>query len=457
MSVLTGRDMLSHTFLTESQQAGITHLYENDRTMFVGGLGFGKCVVGLTAITELVRDGALKRVLVLAPLRVIESTWMPEARKWSHLDPTMLVSAVGGAAARQAALRSGAAIVCVNFESARQLIDESKATGVEFDGFLIDELSCLKGCGGELFKVLRHWVKNKRWRVGMTATPVAESAEDMYAQALVLDDGEALGTRYEVFRNRWFEKQGYTDYNWTLKSGAEAEIAKRVQKLVYRADDSSYLAALPDLHDEQIEVPLGVEGSALYAEMQNKMLIKSLDVVGKNSAVVAGKLAQIASGGLYRGDDRELVWEDPDNARLEAVTWWVRRHRGEPVIITYQYAFQLQALKSVYSDAPVLGVGGNCSAKDLERFNSGEIPVLLGHPKSFGMGLNLQGACRTMLHYSPMYSADRYRQVIGRIYRRGQTQDVRRVSFFAPGTVEEKIISALARKELDEAAFMLHL
>lgn len=457
MSVLTGRDMLSHTFLTESQQAGITHLYENDRTMFVGGLGFGKCVVGLTAITELVRAGELKRVLVIAPLRVVESTWLPEANKWDHLDWRMVVSAVGGEESRKRALKSGAPIVCINFESTKQILEQARAMGVKFDGFLIDELSCLKGCGGALFRTLRHWVKDMRWRVGMTATPVAENAEDMYAQALLLDDGEALGTRYEVFQNKYFIQSDYKGYSWVLREGAAEQICSRVQKLVYRADDSSYLAALPDLHDEQIEVPLGVEGSALYAEMQNKMLIKSLDVVGKNSAVVAGKLAQIASGGLYRGDDRELVWEDPDGARLEAVTWWVRRHRGEPVIITYQYAFQLQALKSVYSDAPVLGVGGNCSAKDLERFNSGEIPVLLGHPKSFGMGLNLQGACRTMLHYSPMYSADRYRQVIGRIHRRGQTQDVRRVSFFAPGTVEEKIISALERKELDEAAFMLHL
>jgi SNF2 family DNA or RNA helicase len=73
------------------------------------------------------------------------------------------------------------------------------------------------------------------------------------------------------------------------------------------------------------------------------------------------------------------------------------------------------------------------------------------------MGLNLQGACRTMIHYSPMYSADRYRQCIGRIHRRGQTQEVKRVSFYAPGTVEEGIIAALGRKERDEAAFMLHL
>jgi SNF2 family DNA or RNA helicase len=83
--------------------------------------------------------------------------------------------------------------------------------------------------------------------------------------------------------------------------------------------------------------------------------------------------------------------------------------------------------------------------------------VLLGHPKSFGMGLNLQGACRTMIHYSPMYSGDRYRQVIGRIHRRGQSHTVTRVSFYAPGTVEERTISALAKKEHDEAEFMLHV
>lgn len=450
------RDMLSSKFLSSAQQDAITALYERDRTMFVGGLGFGKCVVGLTAMTELIRCGVLDRVVVFAPLRVVTSTWMLEIEKWDHLDAGMMISAVGGDTARETALRSGAAIICVNFESAEQLLAQAKKLGVEFDGFLIDELTCLKGCGGELFKTLRHWVKNKKWRVGMTATPVAEKAEDMYAQALLLDDGEALGTRYEVFRNKWFEQEDYKGFKWRLRQGAGEMIAKRLGDLVYRADDSGYLAALPSLVEEFIDISLSESASALYMEMNEKSLIESLDVVGPNEAVKSGKLAQIASGGLYRGDERELVWTDPESLRLSAVVGYVRRHRGEPVIITYQYQFQLDALRCAYPDAPVLGVGGRCTAEDLVAFNAGDIPVLLGHPKSFGMGLNLQGACRTMIHYSPMYSADRYRQVIGRIHRRGQTQEVRRVSFYAPGTVEEKIIAALGDKERNEAAFMLH-
>ena len=95
--------MLTKECLTEAQQAAITRLYEKDRTLLVGGLGFGKCVVGLTALQELLRDGALKRVLVLAPMRVVTSTWMEEIRKWDHLDPTLMVSAIGGRGAREQA------------------------------------------------------------------------------------------------------------------------------------------------------------------------------------------------------------------------------------------------------------------------------------------------------------------------------------------------------------------
>ena len=44
--------MLSKELLTVEQQKAITRLYETDRTLFIGGLGFGKCIVGLTAATE---------------------------------------------------------------------------------------------------------------------------------------------------------------------------------------------------------------------------------------------------------------------------------------------------------------------------------------------------------------------------------------------------------------------
>ena len=446
--------MLSKELLTQEQQKAISRLYETDRTLFIGGLGFGKCIVGLTAATELINDGVLSRVLVIAPLRVITSTWLPEIRKWDYLDPSMMISAVGGAQWRKRALESRAQIVCVNFESARQLIAEAKALGVEFDGLLIDELSCLKACGGELVKVLRHWVKKLRWRVGMTATPVAEAAEDLYSQALLLDDGAALGTRWETFLAKYFTQADYQGHSWDLRPGAAEAMAGRLKSLVYRADDTAYLAALPGILDEFVPIPLADEAQGIYDEMQKDSVVKELKVVAKNKAVQAGKLAQIASGGLYMGEDKDLVWVDTD--RIWAVAEYVKGLQ-EPVIITYQYTFQLSALKSAFPSAPVLGVGGDCSAEDLEAFNRGAVPVLLGHPKSFGMGLNLQGACRTMIHYSPIYSGDRYRQVIGRIHRRGQTCQVRRVSFFAPGTVEEKIMAALARKERDEAAFMLHL
>ena len=48
-------------------------------------MGLGKSVITLTAIRELLARGEVKKVLVVAPLRVARDTWPEEIRKWDHL------------------------------------------------------------------------------------------------------------------------------------------------------------------------------------------------------------------------------------------------------------------------------------------------------------------------------------------------------------------------------------
>ena len=181
---------------------------------------------------------------------------------------------------------------------------------------------------------MRHWVKKIPWRVGMTATPVAEAAEDIYSQALLLDDGAALGTRWESFLNRWFTQADFKGHSWELRPGAAQDIGGRLRGLVYRADDTAYLAALPGILDEFVPVPLSGEARGIYDEMREDSVVSELEVAAKNRAVQAGKLAQIASGGLYRGEEKDLVWQNAD--RLLAVSECVSQLAGDPVIITYQ-------------------------------------------------------------------------------------------------------------------------
>lgn len=445
---------LSKSMLTLEQQKAITRLFEHNQTLLVAGLGFGKAIVGLTALQELHEAGVFKRAVVLAPLRVATSTWACEVDKWAHLKPGLIAVACGGEAQRQKALASDAPVIVINFESAAQLIEE--AGEGYFDAMLIDELTKLKSTGGTLFKLLRRWVKTLAWRAGMTATPVAEFGGDIYGQALLLDDGKALGTRKDAFMQEFCTPLDFKGYNWAMRPGAQEKIGAKLAALLYRAEDTSYLESLPELVDMFVPVPLTQAARIVYTTMQKESVYE--DVEAPNEAVKAGKLAQVAAGGLYQNDDdeRTLYWRDVTQARLAAVQEFVGS-LGEPVIITYSYGFQLDLLIEAWPDAPVLGGKGRATNKDIEAFNRGEVPVLIGHPKSMGMGLNLQAACRTLVHLSPLYSADLYKQTIGRIHRRGQTKPCTRISFYSPDTVEDRIILSLGRKAADEKDFMAAL
>lgn len=450
--------MLSPNLLTTEQQAAVNRLYEYDSTLLIAGLGFGKAIVGLTALTELLDAGTIKRALVLAPLRVATCTWADEAKKWSHIDSHKVAIACGTPSERARAMASGAPIIVTNFENAVTLILEY---GNQFDALLIDELTKLKTSGGTLFKVLRPWVKRLKWRAGMTGTPVAENLLDIYGQALLLDDGKALGTRKTKFIETYFYPTDYMRYNWVPKPHAVDQISARLAGLVYRAKDQSYIDSLPPLMTDLVAVPLCPEGSDIYGQMEKHGVWG--EVLAPNAAVRASKLAQIAAGGLYFTIDEDdpahenverMVWSSAE--KLDAVSTYVKA-LTEPVIITYTYEFERTALISMFPHAPVLGGAGTATPKDITDFNLGKVPVLIGHPKSMSMGLNLQGACSLMLHMSPMWSADLYAQSIGRIHRRGQTKPCRRVLFYTPGTVDERIATAIRQKEFNEAAFMTTL
>ena len=76
--------MLSPNLLTHDQEQAIDRLYNKDETMLIAGMGSGKTIISLTAIQELIAAGELERVLIFAPLKVVESVWRQEACKWSH-------------------------------------------------------------------------------------------------------------------------------------------------------------------------------------------------------------------------------------------------------------------------------------------------------------------------------------------------------------------------------------
>ena len=112
-------------------------------------MGLGKSVITLTALFDLCLDQFLiRKVLVIAPLRVARDTWPSEIRKWDHLEGLTYSVAVGSEAERSAALARIADVYIINRENVDWLVTKS-GIPFDFDMIVVDELSSFKSCEPE--------------------------------------------------------------------------------------------------------------------------------------------------------------------------------------------------------------------------------------------------------------------------------------------------------------------
>ena len=111
-------------------------------------MGLGKSVITLTAIFDLCLDSFLvRKVLVIAPLRVAADTWPGEIEKWDHLRGLTYSVAVGSEAQRKAALLQRASVYIINRENVQWLVEDS-GLPFDYDMVVIDELSSFNGFMG---------------------------------------------------------------------------------------------------------------------------------------------------------------------------------------------------------------------------------------------------------------------------------------------------------------------
>ena len=101
--------------LREYQRLIIDHAVNNPRCAIWADMGLGKTASTLTACAAFnaVDDDP---ILVLAPLRVAQSTWPEEAREWEHLKHLRISPVVGTEQQRRQALTAKADIYTTNYD-----------------------------------------------------------------------------------------------------------------------------------------------------------------------------------------------------------------------------------------------------------------------------------------------------------------------------------------------------
>ena len=454
---------MGYSHLTQEQQEAIDFLYDHDNILLPVKMGFGKTVVALTAIQELLGSGAFKRFLVVAPLKPADMTWGPEPGKWGHLAGLQVGVATGNPKQRRAVIdNADNKIVVINFENLVWFFNTYPDH--DFDGLCIDELTKLKNVGGVQFRKLRPHLDDFGWRCGMTGTLTEEGLPDLYGMMMVIDVGKTLGRNKDTFLRKYF-KPDFNGYNWTPFPDTSETLARLIRPLCPTLDIAQYEDGLPVLTPQIVTCTLPPMARAAYDEMRRGMLLEIEDktIPAVNAAVLSGKLQQIATGFCYHedGDGAAAIHAE----KLETVARLVRDHedsgREGGILVVYTHIWELTQLRAMFPDAQCLGAGVSRakSTQTEHDWNLGEIPVLFIHPRSGGHGLNLQRGGSHVIFVSPIWSKDQTDQVIARLRRRGQkAADVLVTTVCGLNTVDDTVVlPRLAGKGEGARLFTAHL
>lgn len=415
------------------QQEAATFLYERDRAMILAPVGAGKTAITLTAMAEMVRDGHARRWIVLAPKRVCTDVWPVEAPKWA---PSLKVAvAVGTPRQRQAAFDSGAEVVVTNYDNLPTVAHNCD----RFDGVVFDELTRLKNPSGKRFKALEKVITKMNIRWGLTGSFTSNGLEDVFGQCKIIDQ-TLLGRSKGAFLQQYFICINRDFGQWTPAPLALEQVMQRIRPATYVLEPGEYKDKLPPCHVNEIRVSFTDQKP--YAKMKAEYVVRFGDerVIAQNAASVTTKLQQMASGFVYnREGAADSIWFSPHKFdRLEEL---LAENQRATTIVVYSYQEELAELKRRFPHAQTID-----DPNVIERWNKGEVELLLVHPKSAGHGLNLQhGGCH-MVFLSLPWSLELYEQTVGRLHRSGQKHDVWVYVMLTEKTIDERIWAALHSK-----------
>jgi SNF2 family DNA or RNA helicase len=435
------------------QKIIIQHLLEKERCNAFVPMGLGKTVSTLKAIeaNALADDGP---TLVLAPLRVAQSTWPDEVKKW-RLD-LPITPIVGNAAQRAQALREDSAIFTINYENVPWLVEWFKYNPRPwpFKTIVADEVTKLKGFrtrqGTKRAKALAEVAHKKvdRW-IGLTGTPAPNGLKDLWGPMWFVDGGQRLGKSFTAFSERWFRK-GYDGFGLEVLPHAQGEIEALIGDVCLSLDAKDYFDLKEPIRNV-IEVQLPHKAMSQYRDMEKKMFLELDGHLGPtpiealNAASKTQKCLQLANGAIYTNESKE--WQEVHDAKISALDDIIEEAGGAPVLVAYHFKHDLHRLRAAFPRGRVL----DSDPDTIRAWNAGKIPILFAHPASAGHGLNLQDGGNILVFFSLNWSLEEHQQVIERIgptrqMQAGHNRPVFIYYILAHDTVDADVLERLETK-----------
>ncbi len=259
-----------------------------------------------------------------------------------------------------------------------------------FDMVVIDELSTFKRPKSQRFKSIKKKLPLINRFIGLTGTPSPNSLQDLWAQVYLID---RVDTKQTV-------------------------VLSEKERKVYEELEKNYI-----LESEE-------EGT----------------VVAQNGASLSQKLLQLSNGAVYTDEEDVRLIHDKKLDKLEEI---IEESQGQPILLFYNFKHDKERILQRFKEATTLE-----DSNYKERWNSGDIKLLIAHPASAGHGLNLQQGGHIIVWFGLTWSLELYQQANARLYRQGQNHTTIIHHIMTDNTIDQRVYKALQNKELTQEELM---
>lgn len=447
---------------------------ENGYAYFMD-MGVGKTRTALKFRVERARRTVasgeqLKPFLVVCPLSVIDP-WLEEIAKTTDLTAIPLV---GTRARREQALAKQADVYIVNYEGLAVMKDALLHPDIEFDLLILDECHKVANRTTTQSKLASALAKKSAFVLLLSGTPVRNDARDLWHQLFVIDGGRRLGPKFLPFQAAHFVNVSRTRIpNWVPRRGSEDRITAAIADVCYRVKKSEVLSYLPPRVYEKRVVTMTDEQVTAYVDMAEEMVVEmekyekaqasgeplpdEATATARTMLVRYLRLHQIAQGFLY-DDDKTVIAEYEPNPKTKelieilndhdgkTIVWCIYRHTIENLMTTLNKSRRFR--ENGWEALALYGATTKNAGDIIRAFNNNKkTRVLIGQPQAGGLGVTLTAA-DVAVYFTNSWSHVERSQSEARNHREGSQihTSVTYVDLVAKGTIDVKILGALARK-----------
>lgn len=425
------------------QKSTAAFMTMNRRAFCFNEQGTGKTASAIWASDFLMKQGAIKRVLVICPLSIMDSAWRSDL--FSFAMHRSVDIAYGSADKRSKIISGGAEYVIINYDGVRIVRDAIINGG--FDLIIADEATHYKNTSTLRWKNLSRILKPETWLWMMTGTPAAQSPLDAYGLAKLINP-TGVPRFFGSFRDMVMYK--VSNFKWVPKGSAVDTVFDALQPAIrYTKEDCM---DLPDMVYVKREVELTRQQKKYYNELKSRMIMQAAgeEITAVNAAAAMNKLLQISCGAVYtdKGDTLEFDIKHRYKVLREVID---ESSQKVLVFVPFRHAISILADKLNADGISNAVIQGNVPVgrrtEIFKAFQENDDPrVLIIQPAAAAHGVTLTAA-NTVVWWGPTSSLETYAQANARVHRAGQRHKCTVVQL--EGSLVEKHVYRLLDSKMD--------